>query len=265
MEKIFDDQSTSNNWNMNKLKFYRNMYYSSGSGHSYSSPSPFRSSDEYFFKLKYRLNKKLLNDFLTNDLNLPLKFIENKNKNLILDTKVYMNMTDQEFQNALIDEVHKVKTKSNDPIIEKVIGWVKFSNINENYNINEEIITQSIDDNIYNVKGGYKFVEITIESNSKSNQNLNPKRLYNIEIGLLLIGRNITNNKEYLEKFIQKLAGEIPANKPYRGKNDLTEDEIFNLNLINFERDLPEGWYRDGPVFLDENDNRYAQHPRKIF
>ena len=80
----------------------------------------------------------------------------------------------------------------------------------------------------------------------------------------MISGKNIIENYKYIQETLLTLSGEIPEFKPYRKKEDLSEEEIFNLNLVNFFREIPEGWWWDGPVILDDNGNRYGQHPCKL-
>ena len=57
------------------------------------------------------------------------------------------------------------------------------------------------------------------------------------------------------------LSGEFPDLRPYKKKEDLTQEERQNLNYINLTRPLPPGWSLEGPVVVDENEEIHYEHP----
>ena len=45
---------------------------------------------------------------------------------------------------------------------------------------------------------------------------------------------------------------------------NLTQEEIEQINLANLDRETSEDWDRDGLIFVDKNNNRSAYHPSNI-
>jgi hypothetical protein len=240
VRKIFENQAT----NMKKtIQFYKELYFNN---------DEFKNiCEEKFFKLKFRVKREIIEEFINRNLNFPLKYnithagVKKKNINDQSNSEEseYMNMSDQDFQNELADMVKEVKCKGKEPVIEKIVGYVKYVHSEEEKN-----------DQLYQVIASHK--EKKIEKDDK---------IADDEIGLLICGRNILNNSDYIDQVLITLSGEIPQFKPHRTKQDLSEEEVFNLNLVNFFRDIPEGWWWDGPVILDEEGNRYGQHPRILY
>jgi hypothetical protein len=247
VRKIFENNSSDM---IKTLKFYGENYF------TYKDEENNLAScrtEEKFFNLKFRLKKELIEDFINKFLNCALKYNRDrenqdrknkKNFDKEIPTEEYMNMSDQDFQNELAEMVKEVKCNNKEPVIEKIIGYIKY--IRTEQNPNEEI---------YKVTACHKEKKIEKVENSCI--------ISDEQIGLLISGKNIEKNSQYIEEVILSLSGEIPQFKPYRKKEDLSEEEVFNLNLVNFFRDIPEGWWWDGPVILDDKGNRYGQHPCK--
>ena len=204
-------------------------------------------------ELEYKLDFEIFKNFSHLIINNPVLYTQEvnfliKNSNFQDEKKIIQEkdsenknivMSDNEFQDELIEEITKLNKKEKEGCIEGIIGKVCFFN----------------DENKYLVKINYKNTQIIKLENEKKNTADNHS--------LLFIGKNLKNNQEYLKKFIFFLSGKLPEYKKYKTKSDMTEQEIMNLNLLYFERDLPDGWYRDGPVFVDKNDNRVSLHPSK--
>jgi hypothetical protein len=199
--------------------------------------------DCLFIPFRYKLERDLFEDFIEK-INIPLKYtIESKN-NLptpFEDGSAFLKISEDEFQKELSKMVKEVKSRESEPVIEKIVGFTKFLD----------------SDKTYKFQSYYKGYVIE-EVNTKI-LNLNY-----VKNGIIISGENIIQNKEYLEQMITSLSGNMPEIKHYRKKEDLSEEEIWNLNVLNFFKDLPEGWYWDGPVIVDIEGNRYNKHPCKL-
>jgi len=224
------------------------------------------SYDTVFIPLEYKLDEEIFKKNIKYIINHPLVYTQEKNyflkdkshsdtkdKNIYnkIDNNTesieYSNinamMSDKEYQEELAEEIKKIKKRENEGEINSVIGKVCFFN----------------DESKYIIKVNYSDVIISkIENEKKNNTDSNEN------FGLLFNGKNLNTNLENLRKFVHTLSGRLPQLKKYKTKSDMTEQEIMNLNLLYFEKELPEGWYLDGPVFVDPNDNRHSFHPRMI-
>ena len=101
------------------------------------------------------------------------------------------------------------------------------------------------------------------ECNYKIKNLTNAKNEEKNEIGIFALGKNIIleENDDFYEKVLLTLSGEFPDLRPYKKKEELTQEERQNLNYINLTRPLPPGWTLEGPVVVDENDNIHYEHP----
>lgn len=187
----------------------------------------------YCLENNFFLKEQSISDATENNTNNYKKFIELENANA--------QMTDKEYQDLLNEQVFRIKRKELEGEIYAFTGKVRFFNNDEKYL----------------VKINYHDMNI--------NKLENEKKAFEDRHGLLFIGKNLKNNVDNLKKFVYFLSGKMPEFKKYRTKKDMTEQEIMNLNLLYFEKELPEGWYVDGPVFVDPNDNRHSHHPSKPF
>ena len=106
--------------------------------------------------------------------------------------------------------------------------------------------------NISKIECNYKIKNITINKNEEKK-----------EIGLFVLGKNLIfeDNEDFYEKMLLTLSGEFPELRPYKKKEDLTQEERQNLNYINLTRPLPPGWSLEGPVVVDENEEIHYEHP----
>lgn len=255
VKKIFENNSCDF---IKILKFYNENYFSNIFINTQNEKKVLSSTiqtEEMFFNLKFRVKKELIEEFINKFLNRALKYCrENQDKQYekIIEKETtkneyneYMNMSDQDFQNELAEMVKEVKRNSKEPVIEKIIGYIKYIRTDKIHN-----------EEIYKLTACHKEKKLKkIDNNFKISTE---------HIGLLISGKNIIENYKYIQETLSTLSGEIPEFKPYRKKEDLSEEEIFNLNLVNFFREIPEGWWWDGPVILDDNGNRYGQHPCKL-
>ena len=122
---------------------------------------------------------------------------------------------------------------------------------------------------IINVEDKKKDGESNKRNISKFECNYNIKNLTKAkneeknEIGIFALGKNIIleENDDFYEKVLLTLSGEFPDLRPYKKKEELTQEERQNLNYINLTRPLPPGWTLEGPVVVDENDNIHYEHP----
>jgi hypothetical protein len=227
--------------------------------------------EECFVKLKYKIKKELLEEFLNNHMNIPQKYShEKKLKDLLnssegkskSDTIVdsdgkdiinrnYLNTDDieQKFVEDLTEEVKKLRRGATEPIIEKVVGYVKF--------IKQKSTDAIIENKIYFVKSCYKETSIEVYEEKI-------KKISNEEIGFLLYGENLKANLAYLQDLILEFTGEIPESKENKTINNLTEAEMRNLNAVNLKREIPPGWKKDGAIFIDPEGNIHYSHPSNI-
>ena len=106
--------------------------------------------------------------------------------------------------------------------------------------------------NISKIECNYKIKNLTTNKNEEKK-----------EIGLFVLGKNLIfeDNDDFYEKILLTLSGEFPELRPYKKKEDLTQEERQNLNYINLTRPLPPGWSLEGPVVVDENEEIHYEHP----
>jgi len=268
-KKIFDFSNKN-------FEFVLNNYASENTEIEKLSQSYLNSTSDFdavFIELEYKLNFEIFKKYIKNIINHPLVytqqkhfFLKEKTKDALNNQKLnqmlnlapdsgqkeadsaeYANvnamMTDKEYQDELAEEIQKIKKRQSEGEINSVIGKVCF--------FNEEMQ--------YIVKADYSDLQlIKMENEKKGNSEEKEK------CGLLFLGKNLSKSAENLRKFVYTLSGDLPQFKKYKTKADMTEQEIMNLNLLYFEKELPEDWYLDGPVFVDPKDNRHSFHPRKI-
>ncbi len=79
---------------------------------------------------------------------------------------------------------------------------------------------------------------------------------------LTFYGKNLSKHvNDCITPLILLFSGEFPKVKQYKTFNDISQEEKNNLTLINFDKPIPEGWYTEGPYFIDSKGNRYPDHP----
>ena len=98
----------------------------------------------------------------------------------------------------------------------------------------------------------YKFKNLDVNKNEELK-----------EIGIFVLGKNLRfdGDKDFYEKMILELSGQFPELRPYKTKEELTQEERKNLNFINLTRPLPLGWSLEGPVVVDDKDVIHHEHP----
>ena len=74
-------------------------------------------------------------------------------------------------------------------------------------------------------------------------------------------GMRLINNERDINQMLLKFTGEFPKKQKYKTEDDISQEERNNLNLINFEKPIPEGWFTDGPYFVDPSGKRFSDHP----
>ena len=119
------------------------------------------------------------------------------------------------------------------------------------------------EDNRKNSKDKDKRIISKIECNYKIKNLIIDQNKEKKEIGIFALGKNLIseNNDDFYEKMLLILSGEFPQLRPYKKKEELTQEERQNLNYINLTRPLPKGWSLEGPVVVDENDEVHYEHP----
>lgn len=151
------------------------------------------------------------------------------------------------FQNQLDFLLNHIKSylstclsKQKEAFIVNIEGVVKFES-----NIIIKFYTNGVD-SIY----------LPVNSKEKLNELDSSKGFH-----LSLYGSNLSRFKETISESLLCLCGNLPKRKGFKDSSDITQDEINNLNLINFNQPIPDGWYTDGPFFIDNKGFRHHNHP----
>lgn len=100
-----------------------------------------------------------------------------------------------------------------------------------------------------------------INKSQISNINSNDNGIVNNLFTFTIIGTNLLKYKERISREIRFFSGKFPEKKRFISINDVTQEEKDNLNIANFSSDIPDDWYTDGPIFVDNNDGRHKYHP----
>ena len=217
------------------INFYFSNYENLKSNRLISNKNDICCYKELYLPLKYKFQKDKFINFCNLGLNVPLTDTTN-----YLERSKMLNYTleEEKFEEELIKQIYKFKLNSIFVFLKAFKGKIKFIG----------------DDKFYSVKASYNYVDI--QENTLSN--------LNEEAYLYLQGQNLEENLSLLEEiFVSLSADNIPQYKKEKKYEDITEDEKLNLNLINYEKELPEGWYTDGPVFVNPLGERKTYHPGK--
>ena len=211
-----------------------------------------------YIPFKYLVKEDLMKKFFVNSINTPLywkwKKIEFENDKKI--TKIIFPpdeppkpklSDDTEYQKYLEKVVSMAKVGESEPYFVELFG---------NCILNNE-------DNRKNSKDKDKRIISKIECNYKIKNLIIDQNKEKKEIGIFALGKNLIsdNNDDFYEKMLLTLSGEFPQLRPYKKKEELTQEERQNLNYINLTRPLPKGWSLEGPVVVDENDEVHYEHP----
>ena len=211
-----------------------------------------------YIPIKYMIKEDLIKKFFINSINIPLfqKWekveIENDKKTIKIifppdDPPKPKLSDDTEYQKYLEKVVSMAKVTENEPYFVQLFGNCIINN--------EENKKNSVDKdkrNISKIECNYKIKNLTTNKNEEKK-----------EIGLFVLGKNLIfeDNDDFYEKILLTLSGEFPELRPYKKKEDLTQEERQNLNYINLTRPLPPGWSLEGPVVVDENEEIHYEHP----
>jgi hypothetical protein len=226
------------------IKFYLNYY----------EKLPINKSiyQNIYIPFKYMVKEDLMKKFFINSINTPLfakwKKIEIKDEKKIIkihfppDESPKPKLSDDtEYQNYLEKIVSLAKNTESEPYFVELFGNCIINNEENKKNKNIS-----------------KF-----ECNYKIKNLINLKNEEKSEIGIFALGKNLIfeDNDDFYEKMLLTLSGEFPDLRPYKKKEDLTQEERQNLNYINLTRPLPPGWSLEGPVVVDENEEIHYEHP----
>ena len=211
-----------------------------------------------YIPFKYMVKEDLLKKFFVNSINMPLFFkwkkteIENDKKIVKIlfppdDPPKPKLSDDVEYQKYLEKVVSQAKVAETEPYFVELFG-----NCILNTEENKKNAGEPNKKNISKFECNYKIKNLNNVKNEEKN-----------EIGIFALGKNIIleKNDDFYEKVLLTLSGEFPDLRPYKKKEDLTQEERQNLNYINLTRPLPPGWSLEGPVVVDENDNIHYEHP----
>ena len=211
-----------------------------------------------YIPFKYMIKEDLIKKFLVNSINVPL-FAKWKKSEIVNDKKIVKICfpPDEPPKPKLSDDVEYQK------YLEKVVSMAKVTE-KEPYFV--ELFGNCIINNEENKKYSNeknKRIISKIECNYKIKNLTNAKNEENNEIGIFALGKNLIfeDNDDFYEKMLLTLSGEFPDLRPYKKKEDLTQEERQNLNYINLTRPLPPGWSLEGPVVVDENEEIHYEHP----
>ena len=211
-----------------------------------------------YIPFKYMIKEDLIKKFLVNSINVPL-FAKWKKSEMVNDKKIVKIIfpPDEPPKPKLSDDVEYQK------YLEKVVSMAKVTE-KEPYFV--ELFGNCIINNEENKKYSNeknKRIISKIECNYKIKNLTNVKNEENNEIGIFALGKNLIfeDNDDFYEKMLLTLSGEFPDLRPYKKKEDLTQEERQNLNYINLTRPLPPGWSLEGPVVVDENEEIHYEHP----
>ena len=211
-----------------------------------------------YIPFKYMVKEDLIKKFFINSINTPIfvkwKKVEIENDKKIIKIKF---PSDEPPKPKLSDDVEYQK------YLEKVVSMAKVTEY-EPYFI--ELFGNCIINNEENKKYSNekdKRIISKIECNYKTKNLSNNKNEEKKEIGIFIIGKNLIleDNDDFYEKMLLTLSGEFPDLRPYKKKEEITEEERQNLNYINLTRPLPPGWTLEGPVVVDENEEIHYEHP----
>ena len=226
------------------IKFYLNYY----------EKLPINKSiyQNIYIPFKYMVKEDLMKKFFINSINTPLfakwKKIEIKDEKKIIkihfppdDSPKPKLSDDTEYQNYLEKIVSLAKNTESEPYFVELFGNCIINNEENKKNKNIS-----------------KF-----ECNYKIKNLINLKNEEKSEIGIFALGKNLIfeDNDDFYGKMTLTLSGEFPELRPYKKKEDLTQEERKNLNYINLTRPLPEGWSLEGPVVVDDKDEIHYEHP----
>ena len=210
-----------------------------------------------YIPFKYMVKEDLIKKFFINSINVPLfekwKKIEYENDKKIIKIEFPPDeppkpklSDDTEYQKYLEKVVSIAKVGETEPYLVELFGNCIINN-EENKNNKDKNKR-----NISKIECNYKIKNLTNIKNEEKN-----------EIGIFALGKNLINeeNDDFYEKMVLTLSGKFPDLRPYKKKEELTQEERQNLNYINLTRPLPQGWSLEGPVVVDENDNIHYEHP----
>ena len=211
-----------------------------------------------YIPFKYMVKEDLIKKFFVNSINMPLFFkwkkteIENDKKIVKIlfppdDPPKPKLSDDVEYQKYLEKVVSQAKVAESEPYFVELFG-----NCILNTEENKKNAGESNKRNISKFECNYKIKNLNNVNNEEKN-----------EIGIFALGKNIIleKNDDFYEKVLLTLSGKFPDLRPYKKKEDLTQEERQNLNYINLTRPLPPGWSLEGPVVVDDNDNIHYEHP----
>jgi hypothetical protein len=211
-----------------------------------------------YIPFKYMVKEDLLKKFFVNSINMPLFFqwkkieIENDKKIVKIvfppDEQPKPKLSDDaEYQKYLEKIVSQAKVAESEPYFVELFG-----NCILNTEENRKNSGEQNKRNISKFECNYKIKNLTNIKNEEKN-----------EIGIFVLGKNVVleKNDDFYEKILLTLSGEFPDLRPYKKKEELTQEERQNLNFINLTRPLPPGWSLEGPVVVDENDEIHYEHP----
>lgn len=162
----------------------------------------------------------------------------------------------QEYTELLLDHLSYLASNSklidNEPYIEGIRGVLKIEDVN--YNTEHSNYTGDLTNRKFVYLNIYISNDISIVEEVKNLNKIN-------ELGLTLIGTNLNRFSDKISRLMEFFVGKLPFKKSRKTKDCITKEELDNLNLYNFNQPVPDGWYCDGPIFIDNNGKRHTYHP----
>ena len=211
-----------------------------------------------YIPFKYMVKEDLFKKFMANSINEPL----------FIKWKIFEIENDKKIEKIRFPPDEPPKPKLSDDTeyqkyLEKIVSISKVAEIEPTF---LELFGDCIintEENRKNSADPSKRIVSKFECNYKIRNLTIDKSEEKKEIGVFALGNNLIfeNNGDFYEKMLLTLSGDFPDLRPYKKKEEITEEERQNLNYINLTRPLPPGWTLEGPVVVDENDVIHHEHP----
>ena len=246
LRQIFETQLIKNK----VIQFYLNYYE--------SIPLDKAIYQNIYIPFKYMVKEDLIKKFFINSINTPLfekwRKIEIEDEKKIVKIQFPLDEApkpklsdDTEYQKYLEKVVSMAKVAEIEPTFVELFGYCILNN-DENRKYSAEKDKRTIS----KFECNYKIKNLTTIKNEEK-----------YEIGIFVLGKNLIfeENGDFYEKMLLCLSGDFPELRPYKKKEEITEEERQNLNYINLTRPLPPGWTLEGPVVVDEKDEIHYEHP----
>lgn len=88
------------------------------------------------------------------------------------------------------------------------------------------------------------------------------KRIPVEDLGLLVYGRNISNdNEKIVRELLKTCRTQFKVERPTRELDELKAEELESITEAGLAKECPEGWYFDGRMYMTFEGDRKYEHP----